>query len=141
MDITKDQIRFLQTSFSREGMDRDARLEYLSNFFGYPIHSTKDLTKIQAQELIHFRNTGEVKPKRSWGFFDKQNTQHMKILNLMHDLDWMTNFRGKYVPDLEALGGWLQSKRAPVRKPISQMDPEELTKTIHALTGVLKSSY
>lgn len=141
MKITKDQIIAIQSALSKDFPDRDNRLEHLSNFFGYPIKSTKDLTKFQAIELLHFINTGEVKSKRSWGFFKKGNKQHSKILNILHDLNWLTQYEGKTIPDLERLGGWLQSYRAPIQKPLMQQNPTELTKTINALTGILKKKY
>ena len=141
MEITKDQTKFIQSSLSGTHPERDDRLDYLSNFFGYEITSTKNLTMYQAQELIHFLSTGEIKSKRYWGFFEKGNKQHSKILNLLRELEWLTEYNDNIVPDIERLGGWLQSFRAPVQKPLLKQDTKELTKTINALTGILTKQY
>jgi hypothetical protein len=45
------------------------------------------------------------------------------------------------VPDLERLSNWLKSELSPVKKPLKQMEPSELSKIIEALKGIVKSIY
>ena len=59
-----------------------------------------------------------------WGRFDGGNSKHMYILSLLRQMDWVTinEHTGRSYADLERLGKWLQSDKAPVRKPLLRMD-------------------
>lgn len=78
-----------------------------------------------------------------WAFFIPENSQHMKVLSLCRELKW-TNWsekRGQMVVDLNRLGNWLSSDKCPVQKPLKDMEPEELTTIINALTIMIGKLY
>ena len=74
-----------------------------------------------------------------WASFDKTNPKHRAILSMMYQAQWVTTYKGNEVPDLDRLSEWLQSEKAPVRKPIKKQNNVELSKTIKALEGIVKS--
>lgn len=110
--------------------------------------STNDLTYAEANMILRQLNVKTVPmPVEdlaiTWGKFDKNNSKHKAILSLLRQIQWTTE-HPKYgnVADIARFGGWLQSdKRAPVHKPLLKMSPEELSKTITALEGILKWMY
>lgn len=77
-----------------------------------------------------------------WAYFDKKNSKHMQIMSLLHQVLWRKR-HPKYgmVPDLERFGSWLQSDKSPVQKPLKKMTPQECSKIITALEGILKNLY
>ncbi|CAI9429242.1 Regulatory protein RecX [Candidatus Ornithobacterium hominis] len=140
MTITKQQIKQLQTLCSKEFSDRDERLNFLSEFTGEQINSTKDLTERQAYEAIRFLNTGKNPNHSFYALFDKENKQHTTILSLAHQLGWVQENK-PYLVDLKTLGAWIISSKCPVRKPINQMNSKELSKVIFALQQVFEWKY
>lgn len=140
--ITTDQIKIIQTLLNKRFTDRQERLEFLSDFFGMEIKSTKDLTKIQAIHLTRYLNGEKIEPFQIYAYFDAKNTQHSTILARCHELGWTTTTNsGKLIPDLERLGGFLISKWSPVRKPLMQMNRKEASKIITCLTQILEKKY
>lgn len=133
--ITPLQLKTLQTLLNKRFSDREARLDFLSDFFGMEIKSTKDLTEQQAFQLIRFLKEGRVAPAGSFAHFDKNNAQHRTILSLCHELGWVQEENPHWV-DLDRLGGWLISKWSPVKKALSQMNKTELSKIIRALKNI-----
>ena len=109
--------------------------------------SCNDLTFDQANMIIKKLGKQPVKATKEddpvfWAYFDRKNKQHMQIQSLLHQLKWtMPNTKWGRVPDLERFGSWLQSERAPVSKPLKKMTAAEVSKTIEALNGILKSMY
>lgn len=81
-----------------------------------------------------------------WGRFNSSNSKHMYILSLLRQMDWVTinEHTGRSYADLERLGQWLQSNKAPVQKPLMKMDkptptePSELSITITALESMVQ---
>jgi len=81
-----------------------------------------------------------------WGRFDASNSKHMYILSLLRQMDWQTlnEHSGRSYADLERLGKWLQSDKAPIQKPLMKMDkpkptdPSELSITITALESMVQ---
>lgn len=140
--IDKKQIKQLQTVISKTYPSREERLEFLSNFLGREITTTKDLSSIEAVEVIYFLNKGKVKPNSHWGYFDIQNSQHRNVLSLMRQANWtVPNENHGEVPDLERLSNFLKSPKSPVNKPLKQMKPTEVSKLIVALEGIVKHTY
>lgn len=80
-----------------------------------------------------------------WGRFESGNSKHMYILSLLRQMNWITTNEqtGRTYADLERLGKWLQSPKAPVQKPLCRMDkpkptnPSELSITITALESMV----
>ncbi|MDV3880751.1 hypothetical protein BAS06_09310 [Elizabethkingia miricola] len=138
--ITTKQITQLQTICSAKFRNRDERLEMLSEMVGSPITSIKDLTELQADELIYFFNTGKNMDHSSYALFDHKNNQHRTILSHCHTLGWVNPNNPRFV-DLNRLGGWLKSEKSPVKKPLKQMTKQELSKIIVALENITKSKF
>lgn len=99
--------------------------------------SVKDLTFSQANFLIMQLGGSPVQINRKYLQFDKDNPKHMQILSLCHQYGWTLKRGERFIADLSKLGTWLQSKRAPVPKPIVAMTAAELNKTITALTNMV----
>lgn len=142
--ITAAQLKTLQTLLNKRFSDREERLDFLSDFFGMEIKSTKDLTEKQASILIgHLKNPSAKERNLGWGFFarfDPKNAQHRTILSRCHELSWVQQETPNLV-DLDRLGGFLISKYSPVQKALSEMTKQELSKVIFALENMLKSKY
>jgi hypothetical protein len=113
--------------------------------------SLKSLTQSQAVNILR-QQTGNTSPLSkgclkggvddNWGFFDKQNKQHLTILAQMRTAQWeIDNEKYGKVPDLERLSDWLKSPKSPINKPLKKMQPWELSKIIEALKGIVKSIY
>ncbi|GIZ15282.1 hypothetical protein [Capnocytophaga catalasegens] len=139
--ITTDQIKIIQTLLNKRFSDRTERLEFLSDFFGMEIKSTKDLTEKQAFQLIRFLKEGRVAPASYYARFDADNNQHLTILARCHELGWVVSHDGRIIADLNKLGGWLISKRSPVKKALMDMSHKELSKVIFAIENMIKSKY
>ncbi|WP_167597668.1 hypothetical protein [Leeuwenhoekiella sp. ZYFB001] len=109
--------------------------------------STNDLTYAQANAILKQMGLKPVPMATAdlastWGKFDKNNQRHKAILSLLIQIKWTTDHpRFGRVADITRFGAWLQSDRAPVRKPLLKMHPEEVSKIINALEGILKSLY
>ena len=140
--INNKDLKRLQTIMSKRFSSREERLEFLSNFFKREITTTKDLSNIEAGEVIYFFNKGKVKQQDHWGFFDVQNTKHRNVLSLLRQAQWtVPSEKHGEVPDLERLSDFLKSPKSPVNKPLKQMKPKELSKLIVALEGIVNHKY
>lgn len=140
MTIQAKQIQQLQTICSKRFQSRQERLDFLSDFTGTTLESAKDLSRIQADDVIYFLNTGKEPNNQAWGRFNHENRQHKTILSLCHQLGWVQEDSPQYV-DLSRLGGWLKSKRSPVQKPLLDLTAKETSKIIFALENMLKKQY
>ncbi|MEZ7494485.1 hypothetical protein QO206_03245 [Leeuwenhoekiella aequorea] len=109
--------------------------------------STNDLTFAQANMILKQMGLKTVPMAtedlaHTWGKFDKNNQQHKAILSLLRQIKWTTNHpRFGQVSDITRFGAWLQSDKSPVNKALLKMSPDETSKTIIALEGILKSLY
>lgn len=109
--------------------------------------SLKSITHDQAIKIMH-RQTGSGPPPsegdggRNWALFDKNNKQHLTILAQLRTAQWIIP-SDKYgeVADLDRLSNWLKSDKSPIKKPLKNMEPWELSKIIEAMKGVVKSIY
>lgn len=140
MTVSKDKMKILQSACSGKFRDREERLEAVSDLLGFRVDSFKDLNAVQGDDLIRFFNTGKIPDNSSWGRFDKNNAKHRTILSRCHTLGWVDAERPAFV-DLNRLGGWLKSNRSPVQRPLSEMEPKELSKIIKALDEIIKGKY
>lgn len=138
--ITKKQIQQLQTICSQRFSDRNERLEFLSNFVGYEISSTKELTEKQAVEVIRFLNTGQLPDNSFYARFDKNSKQHRTVLSYALQLGWRAENNPAFA-DLHRLGTWIISKYSPVRKPLFKMTKAECSKVISALENMIQKKY
>lgn len=117
--------------------------------------SCNDLSFVQANEILKQLGKRPVALSRQdspnyWGGFDSSNKQHKTILKCLHNLKWtVDNFKYGKVADIERFGNWLQSDKAPVKKPLKQMSNtpkpsekiSEISKTIFALEAMGTKKY
>lgn len=139
MNATTLQIKKLQSACSGKFDDREERLEAVSELLGFQLTSFKELSSLQADELLQFFNTGRMPDSSNWAKFDKHNSQHRTILSRAYTLGWVNRETG--YADLNRLGGWLKSNRSPVQKPLKEMSRIELSKVIAALENMIKKRY
>lgn len=102
--------------------------------------STKDLSIYQAEELIHFLQTGKVKDYSYFAKFDLSNKQHMYIFSLCHQIGW-ESFSEKYnklVVDMAALGSWL-FKYGYLHKPMIEYTSAQLPKLVTQFENLVRS--
>ena len=99
--------------------------------------SLNSLTFEEANKILQQQGDKPHRGKK-WANFDKENPKHKAILSLLYQAEWVTKYKGKEVPDLDRFSEWLQSEKAPVRKPLKNQNPLELSKTIKALEGIVK---
>lgn len=71
---------------------------------------------------------------QNWGFFDKDNPQHKRIQANLRTAKIVTP-QG-YADMLGWFNRFLKSNKSPVKKPLKQMTPDEVSKIIVALDGV-----
>jgi hypothetical protein len=140
MKATKQQKQLIHVN----AHDRDQKEELVQ-------WATEDVEKISCNDLsfeqanLILEKLGQQphKAKRNYyGLFDKKNQQHMAIVSLTRQLGWeQSNERYGRVADMNRLGDWLQSSKAPVSKPLKKMTTQELTTTINAMTGMVAKRY
>lgn len=139
--ISKSQIQQIQTILSNNKLDRDERLVFLSQQTRRDITTTKELTKIEADDIIFFLNTGDV-DTTSWGKFYKDNNQHMTLLSRLRTAQWVTNHPvyGE-IADLERLHDFLKNGKSPIKKPLRAMDSNEVSKLIFVFDKIIKGTF
>lgn len=139
MKPTKQQA---QRIYRLCGFNKARKEQLVRQFTGSDTRtSCYDLTHAQANELITHLG-GMPIGKKCWGTFNMANKQHRYLLSILHQLSWTrVNSAMRTIPDIERLGDWLESHRAPVQKPLLKMKPLELSKTIAALEQMTLKQY
>jgi len=99
--------------------------------------SLNELTFEEAN-LILMKQGDKIHAAEKWANFNKNNAKHLLILSLLYQAQWVCNYQGKEVPDLDRLSKWLQTK-SPVKKPLNKMNENEIEKVIYAVTNIVKS--
>lgn len=85
--------------------------------------------------------------RKLWSYFKKENPKHMYILSLCIQFGWSKEHpkNGRTVADLGALDSWLRGNstigQSPVKLPLEEMTPQELSKVIAALENMIKKHY
>ncbi|MEO6176801.1 MAG: hypothetical protein ABIP27_16740 [Flavobacterium circumlabens] len=81
----------------------------------------------------------------SWGAFDKNNRQHRTLMALCRNRQWVKpddKHPSGEVADMDgAFSEFLKSERSPVKKPLMEMTPQEVSKIIIAMSGVVKHKW
>ncbi len=103
--------------------------------------SLKSITQGEAVRIIKQQTGAADIPKTeidNWGYFDNNNPQHKRIQADLRTANIVVkNEKWGEVGDML---GWfnrfLKSKYSPVKKPLKQMTPQEVSKIIVALDGV-----
>ncbi len=139
--ITKEQIKvihsILPVEIIKDKTKKAAVVQWYTKCMS--LKSTKDLTFDQANALIVDHGGVAFRKSDKYMQFNRSN-QHNKVLSLLHQLKWVkTAPNGAIQADLEKLKLFLKSPRSPVKKPLIEMSPDEVTKLIHALTKIFKS--
>jgi len=89
------------------------------------------------------------KTPKYWGMFYASDSKHKYILSLLRQLGWETinHQTGRSYADIERFGQWLQSDKAPIQKPLREMDkprptePSETSITITALENMVQKRF
>lgn len=99
--------------------------------------STTDLTKLQADEFIHWLQFGNKLGTEQYAAFDKNKGQHKYILSLCHNIGWVqySPRKRRNFPHLPTLGEWLK-KSGYLHKPLMDYTAKELPKLIWQLEQV-----
>jgi hypothetical protein len=141
MQVEAAQIRQIQTILSKRKLDRTERLDFLASEFNRVFSSTKELSFIEADELIYFLRTGKKQPA-NWAYFDNGNPQHRKLLSQLRTAQWtVENEKYGFVADLERLSNFLKSPKSPVNKPLKTMSPTEVSKIVFVFDQIIKGTY
>jgi len=141
MEILTKQIKQIQSILSKRELDREERLDFLSTELDREITTTKDLSFVEADELIGYLITGKKKPA-NWAYFDKENPQHRKLLSQLRIAQWVVK-KEKYgfVADLERLSNFLKSPKSPVNKPLKKMSKTEVSKIVFVFDKIIKGTF
>lgn len=136
--ITQQQIKIVHSLLpTRIKKDREAKAELIAMFTeDIKKTSTKDLTWLQANELIMRLGGTPIPANRAYMRFDAKNKQHRTILSLCHQNGWEVYSKGRYIADMHRLAEWLQHK-SPVQKPLTAMASRELSKVIFAMENMI----
>ncbi len=136
--ITDQQIRIVHSLLPhRIKVDKEAKTELISQFTeDCKKTSTKDLTWLQANQLIMSLGGTPITANRAYMRFDVQNSKHRAILSLCHQYGWSVFQKGRYIADMHRLAEWLQHK-SPVQKPLTEMTSKELSKVITAMENMV----
>lgn len=143
--IEPKQIQQIQISMKRTHTNREERLHFMSEIIGREINSTKDLTKIEADELLNYLYK-DKHIRDNWASFDLKTEKYPKkrkvLFSLLHQAQWVVpNERHNEVPDLERLSNFLKSPKSPVNKPLMEMNKNEWEKMIACFTSITRKLY
>lgn len=81
--------------------------------------------------------------RKLWSYFDPKSRKHMYILSLCIQYGWTREHpkTHKEVADLGKLDQWLRGKhkigQSPVKKPLAEMTPAEVSQVITALENMV----
>ncbi len=136
--ITDQQIRIVHTLLPPQiKVDKEAKAELIAQFTeDNNKTSTKDLTWLQANQLIMSLGGTPITANRAYMCFDAKNSKHRAILSLCHQYGWEVYQKGRYIADMHRLAEWLQHK-SPVQKPLVEMTSKELSKVIVAMENMV----
>ena len=141
--IQKKQITQIQCAFAVQKVDRDERLFRMSEFFKKEITSTKELSSIEADELIYFLNTGN-KTAGNWAFFDDKQgfaSQRKYLWSLCHQANWETYINNAVQVDTVRLSNFIKSAKSPVKKPLKEWKREDWKKMIFVFEKIVKGTF
>ena len=142
MNATKDQKKRIRANFKYDVGLKEEAVQWATGDNSKT--SLNDLDFDQAAKIIAAQ-TGKPKekaPKSNWGAFSKGNAEHKVVLSALISLGW-TTVVPKYgkVADIQEFGNWLEFGKAPVKKPLKQMNKEEVEKTIAAIKSMTRKKY
>jgi hypothetical protein len=141
MTATKEQKRLIAIKCQ----DKETKEVLVQEVTGdYTKVSTNELTFDEANKVLESLG---VKPFKKEIFgFDKNNTQHLRILSTLIQMGW-SKPHDKYgeVADLDRFTNWLKSDKSPVkmngRSSLLKLTKQECTKIIGALDKMNYKKY
>lgn len=139
--IKKWQVIRIQTSMKQH--DREERLHIISEVIGREIKTVKGLSKIEANNVLHYLVKGQV-VSDNWAFFDKDKfvSERKLLWSYLYQAQWTTPHEIKNeVPDLERLSNFLKSSKSPVNKPLKEWNKTEWSKILQAFRNIVKGTY
>ena len=78
----------------------------------------------------------------NWAIFDKTNKQHLALLSQLRTLQWtVPSEKWGEVADLPRLSAFLKSPESPVKKPLKEMEPPEVSKIIECFKSMIRKKY
>lgn len=88
-------------------------------------------------------NSSTPTNNENWGVFDLNNQQHKYIMALCRTRQWTKpSERWGTVADMDgAFSTFLKSPKSPVKKPLQDMTPKEVSKIIVALGGIVEHKF
>lgn len=94
----------------------------------------------------HKPKTDNPKPttdnSKNWGLFDKKNKQHMTLLSQLRTLQWtVKSEKWGEVADLSRLSDFLKSDNSPIKKPLKDMEPGEVSTIIECFKSMVRKMY
>ncbi|QSW90727.1 hypothetical protein J0383_07925 [Flavobacterium endoglycinae] len=106
---------------------------------------TKPIVYSGSGSAIDNYNSEKPVKTENWGVFDAKNKQHRTIMALCRNRQWVKpddKHPSGQVADMDgAFSDFLKSDRSPVKKPLMDMKPQELTKIIVAMSGVVRHKW
>jgi hypothetical protein len=140
--ITTFQINRIMRNCSYQTDTKDEYVQWVTKDVNRT--SLRSITQNEAIKIISRQEglTPAEPIQDNWGFFDKNNKQHLTVLAQMRTAQWtVPNEKYGEVPDLERLSEFLKSDKSPINRPLKDMLPSEVSKIIQALKGIVKSKY
>lgn len=103
---------------------------------------TKPIVYSGSGSAIDNYNSPKPVNTENWGAFDSNNKQHRTLMALCRNRQWVKpddKHPSGEVADMDgAFSDFLKSKYSPVRKPLIEMKPQEVSKIIVALSGIVE---
>ena len=103
--------------------------------------STNDLTFDQANMILKQLNVKiHTSVKDPYEEFDAKNPQHKRIMAQLYTIGWTKKVNGREIPDFKPFANWLKTK-SPVKMPLKEMSPKQVSKVIFAFGAVVKYQF
>jgi hypothetical protein len=97
-----------------------------------------------ASAIDNYNSPKPIKTE-NWGVFDASNKQHRTLMALCRNRQWVKpddKHPSGEVADMDgAFSDFLKSERSPIKKPLKDMTPQEVSKIIIAMSGVVKHKW
>lgn len=103
--------------------------------------STNDLTHDQANNILIELGSKPIEYD-NWAYYNKNIKSHKYLLSLAIQYGWeKTDDKYGQIADLFKISEWLKSDKSPVKKPLKEMSPQEVSKVLTALENMVASKY
>lgn len=139
LPITAFQIKAIRKNCNFEESIKEEWVQWVTGDSSRT--SLKSITQGEAVRIIKQQTGTTDIPKTesdNWGYFDNNNPQHKRIQADLRTANIVVKNEkwGKVGDMLGWFNRFLKSKYSPVKKPLMEMTPQEVSKIIVALDGV-----